>query len=172
MKKILLFSLSFVLAFIFMGLINAIPTKNVEFKLIRTFGAEEKPKEAFLTNIIDVTTDNSGNLYVCQSSAIISFKPDGTFRWAINKEGRGPGDIYNPLGMAVDGDKYLYLANINGTRIDRFNLEGKYINTLKVNNGRAAVFFIKGFIKPDLLIVSDFVPGKIAENINILKSNK
>jgi hypothetical protein len=104
--------------------------KSVEFKLEKTFGAETEPKEAMLLRAFYLNVDKNKNIYILDNSErLVSFSSDGTFRWQVNKIGKGPGDIENPRGMAIDGEKFLYLANINGTRIDKYDLNGNYINT-------------------------------------------
>jgi hypothetical protein len=144
--------------------------KKVEFKLVRTFGAEEKPREALLTKVIKITSDNKGNLYLIEKGRLLSFKPDGSLRWVINKQGKGPGDINYPYGIATDGEKYLYIDNVRMSRIDKFDLNGKYVNSTNVSNIKLDQIAVAGFIAPNLLVVTRY-PKIIGADIYILDLN-
>lgn len=177
MKYVPFAMLAFVVVFSFSGFSDNVAEgndayqskKNVTFQLIQTFGADTSPKEAMLSSVLTVATDKWNNLYVLDRGALLSFKPDGSLRWKVNKPGSGPGDLYHANGMAVDGEKYLYLENIGGTRIDRFDLNGKFIKTFNLSEAHFANLQIKGFVKPDLLITTSYAFGKIAEDIVILR---
>lgn len=176
MKTAYLFLGAFLSAFILLGLINYNPdkpayqsSKKVEFKLIKTFGAESEPREALLSWVNNLQFDNKNNLYLLEVERLLSFDQCGKLRWSVNKNGRGPGDIYNPWGLAVDGEKYLYIGNVTNARIDKFNLNGKYIVTLKVGSNQMYPLRLIGYIKPDLLIATRCLQAKVAEDISIMK---
>lgn len=106
----------------------------VGFKVVQTFGADQEPTEATLSHITDVFTDDSLNVYILdhETNKLLSFTPDGELRWASGNEGRGPGDFENARSMAWDGKESIYIGNIHGMRIDRFDMQGNYLETLSV----------------------------------------
>ncbi len=147
--------------------------KSVTFKLVKTYGAETKPKEALLSRVYGLEMDNNQNIYIIdRSERLVSFASDGSFRWQINRIGKGPGDIEYPSGMASDGEKFLYLANINGTRIDKFDLDGNFISSVNAGNVKLDYLHIIGFIKPNLLIISKSLMGKIAQELFLVETDK
>lgn len=147
--------------------------KKVTFQLVQTFGAETSPKDALLSSISRVVVDKKGNIYINdKGERIVSFKPDGTLRWKADKKGDGPGDIKKVRGIATDGGKYLYLGNIDGSRIDKFDLSGKYINSINNSEIHLNSIYIEGFIKPNLLVVSQPVWGKAGVEVIIIEVDK
>jgi hypothetical protein len=60
---------------------------------------------------------------------------------------------------------------LQGTRIDRFDLKGKHINSFNVGAIKESNLSICGFIKPDLLIASKPFPNKIGVEVLILEIN-
>jgi hypothetical protein len=146
--------------------------KSVTFKLEKTFGAELQPKEAMLSRAFGTATDEQKNLYLMDNNErLVSFAPDGSLRWVISKKGKGPGDIEDPRGFATDGVKYLYLANVNGTRIDKLDLNGKYISSTAVSNIRKDYVSIAGFIKPNILVATKPLMGKMGYEVLLLKAD-
>jgi len=179
MKKSYLIAAGIVLCAIIVVLILAIPSKDesirlaksVKFKLEKTFGAESSPKEALLTRVYTMETDNKGNLYLINGGKILSFAQDGTLRWSINKKGEGPGDLENICGLTTDGNNYLYVSNVNGSRIDKFNLDGQFLNSFTLSQLHLNFTSIIGFIQPNLLVISQTLMGKVASEIIILETD-
>ena len=181
MKYVTLAVITFVVSLSFMGFKSDfvegnVPyqsKKNVTFKLIQTYGANTKPKEAMLANVRKIAIDNKNNLYILdQGDKILSFGPDGSFRWILSNNGGGPGDLSSASGIATDGEKYIYVSNINDTRIDKFDLNGKFVTSTNVSNLHLANLNVVGFIKPNLLVTMQFPYSKIGADIVILDLSK
>jgi len=144
--------------------------KSVTFKLIKTYGAEAEPKEALLSGVYGLEMDSKNNLYFMdRGGRLVSFASDGSFRWQRNKKGNGPGDLQNVRGLAVDGVKYIYLANLNGTRFDKFDLEGKFISSYNLGNSKNTQLTILGFVKPDLLITGKMLRSRSGWELFVLE---
>ncbi|MEX0720021.1 MAG: hypothetical protein WD059_05085 [Balneolaceae bacterium] len=131
----------------------------VEFEVVQTFGADQEPLEATLSHVTDVFTDDSLNVYILdhESNKLVSFTPDGEFRWASGKKGKGPGDLENARSMTWDGEELIYIGNIYGSRIDRFNLQGTFLETLSVPENLETSMFgnkIVGFMAGKLVLFS------------------
>ncbi|MFP8488523.1 6-bladed beta-propeller [Gracilimonas sp. Q87] len=87
-------------------------------------------EEPVISNIGYLQIDNDGNFYFIDRrlSKLISLDPEGNLRWATGEEGKGPGDFESPFGISLYKDK-LYVANIQGSRLDEFDLSGTFIKT-------------------------------------------
>ncbi|HET8864979.1 MAG TPA: hypothetical protein VFM80_04710 [Gracilimonas sp.] len=87
-------------------------------------------EEPIISSISYLTFDKDDNMYFLDRRLMkmISLDPEGNLRWAVGQEGKGPGDFENPFGMAIHNGK-IYVANIQGTRIDEFGLNGNFIKT-------------------------------------------
>lgn len=148
---------------------SIVSTKSVTFKLEKTFGAETEPKEAMLSGVYGMITDVNGNIYfVDNGKRLASFSSDGSLRWQIDKNGKGPGDIQNAGALATDGVKFLYLSNIYRSRIDKFDLDGNFLSSY---NTAGRLTELIGFIKPNLLIISNSIMGSISCEIVALDVN-
>lgn len=79
---------------------------------------------------VALAIDKMGNLYVSDVSKqqILVFDDNGRFIRAFGKGGSNPGELSYVNGLAVNyDDKEIYLANSNNSRIEVFNLEGRYL---------------------------------------------
>lgn len=101
----------------------------VEFELVETIDLS-MIEEPVISNVGYLQIDDEGNFYFIDRrlSKLISLDPEGNLRWATGEEGKGPGDFENPFGMALHKDR-LYVANIQGSRLDEFDLSGNFIKT-------------------------------------------
>jgi len=101
----------------------------VEFDLVETIDLSII-EEPVISNVGYLQIDDEGNYYFIDRrlSKLISLDPEGNFRWATGEEGKGPGDFESPFGMALHKDR-LYVANIQGSRLDEFDLSGTFIKT-------------------------------------------
>lgn len=146
----------------------------VQFEVVEMFGADQEPLEATLSHITDVFTDDSLNVYIFdhETNKLLSFAPDGEFRWASGNEGRGPGDFENARSMAWDSKGSIYIANIYGMRIDRFDMGGTFIETLSVPEDLEKSPFgneILGF-KDNKLVLFNGLDGEFAGNFHITET--
>ncbi|MEX0722959.1 MAG: 6-bladed beta-propeller [Gracilimonas sp.] len=101
----------------------------VEFELLETIDLSEM-EELVIGSIGYLQIDEEGNFYFIDRrlNKLISLDPEGNLRWATGQEGKGPGDFENPFGMSLYNDK-LYIANIQGSRLDEFDKDGNFIKS-------------------------------------------
>ncbi len=149
------------------------PSGSIRLELDETFGARNDEEESILAHISAVQVDADGRVYVLDAdprsaSQLMSFAPDGRLRWVLDKEGEGPGDLRHVLGFAWDGDSTLYLANQFGTRIDRFTLDGVYIDSKMTANLGYERFFIAGFLASGALVVWKTLFGEFGAKITVI----
>lgn len=95
----------------------------------------ELNEDEIATRIYELTTDNEGNIYFIdgQLNKLISFDSEGNLRFAKGQKGRGPGDFEFVLSTIYHNGQ-IYVSNISGSRIDRFNLDGTFVNSLNVTD--------------------------------------
>jgi|GEM_PF-1017569 len=106
--------------------------KNGEF--LESWGGEGDKNGEFVFPT-DVATDSEGNVYVADALnfRIQKFDADGSFEaaWGSSAIENGQLDFGKdkfvlPVGVTVQGD-YLYVADLGGNRIHKFDLEGERI---------------------------------------------
>ena len=153
------------------GIWQNMPEPPVQFELVQTFGAEQEHIEATLSHISDVFTDDSLNVYILdhESNKLVSFTPDGEFRWASGEEGRGPGDFENARSMAWDGQESIYIGNLYGMRIDHFDMEGSFVETLAIPEDLDKSLYgnsVLGF-KDNKLVLFSGLDSKFAANFHV-----
>ncbi|MBD3615534.1 MAG: hypothetical protein HUJ22_03100 [Gracilimonas sp.] len=101
----------------------------VEFELVDTIDLSGI-EEPVISSITYLQIDEEGNFYFMDRriSKLISLDPQGNLRWSTGQEGKGPGDFENPFGISLHNNK-IYVANIQGSRLDEFDMEGAFIKT-------------------------------------------
>lgn len=101
----------------------------IEFELVQTFGTENGDP-LYFTRRTGFAVDEEGNIYFFDEDLpkLIAVKPDGTIKWRVGREGRGPGDFLNPSGLAV-GNGFIYAGNESRRRIDKYSLDGQFISS-------------------------------------------
>lgn len=141
----------------------------IEFERILTIGNDDDFMLPSAYNIIGPVTDPTGNIYFIdeKKGKLYSFDPQGNMRWKTGDVGKGPGDFQNPRGLVTDG-KYLYTANIQGSRIDKFNLQGELINSTTLENFDLTFANVEGILADTLLVTASTVWEKIGRKITIL----
>lgn len=146
----------------------------VSFELEQVFGKEEEPEEEVLAGIGSVFTDDHSNVYVFdwKLNRLVAFSPEGNFLWATGREGQGPGEFSSVLGAVCDGQNYIYVSNITGTRIDRFDLQGNYQHSYVLSNLKIDRVRLQGIIKPDVLVATRNKMEESSIEILLLKAGE
>ncbi len=124
-----------------------------ELNLIETIKLD-LPDEIILSGFNSMVTDFNGNIYFMdrRQNKLLSVSSDGRIRWITGEEGRGPGDFEDAYSMVTNGE-YLYVGNLQGSRMDLFDFEG---NFLKSHNLEGSISFgsFTGFTDSGQLVVS------------------
>lgn len=99
-------------------------------ELDATFGSDgdSADDDALLGRIVSAGIDDSGNVYIVdgQANQIIAFDSTGTVRWRTGRLGQGPGELRFPNQIFVSSAGLL-LVNQAGSRLDEFDLNGRFI---------------------------------------------
>ena len=83
-----------------------------------------------LCGTTDVTFGPNRRLFISDgygNARILEYTADGKRLRAWGSSGRGPGQFQIPHGIAFDGKGVLFVADRTNTRIQRFDLEGRYL---------------------------------------------
>jgi hypothetical protein len=106
----------------------------VRFDLVETIDLS-RIEEPVISSLGFLRIDDDGNFYFYDRniSQLISVDPKGELRWAVGQEGKGPGDFENPFGMEIYNNK-IYVMNVQGTRLDEFEMDGTFIKSIDVPN--------------------------------------
>lgn len=143
----------------------------LKFELEQTFGNNEGIMFPSTYQLIGPVADDKGNVYVIdgQNGSLYSFDQNGNIRWKKGEKGKGPGDFQRPKGLVTDGE-YLYTANVSGSRIDQFDLEGNLINSNSLESLDLSFTTVEGFISDSLLVTTSTVWGKLGEKVIVLNT--
>jgi len=133
LKKILL--LVILVVFTYFDCKTYLDEKNVKsLKIIKSFPTEEQMnKDNFAMHQGVNFSLSQDSLYFCDQldHEIIQFDLNGNYIRTIGKNGQGPGEFQYPLYVFIYNNK-LYVTDNRNSRIQRFSLEGKYEEQLKL----------------------------------------
>lgn len=118
---------------------------DIDLKEDLIIGTNEKNTDCYFEVISDIKADESGNIYVVDSSAnsIKVFNREGKYFEDIGRQGQGPGEFMSPMGMAILEDKITVYSM---GRLSFFTLGGDFIQHNKVMFGRLNCFDSEGNI--------------------------
>ena len=126
-----------------------------------------------LCGTTDITFGPNGRLFISDgygNARILEYTADGKRVKAWGSAGTGPGQLNTPHGIAYQANT-LYVADRGNSRVQRFDLDGRYLGewtnlgrpfALKVSGG--ALWISTMFAKPAILKV-DPASGKILGQI-------
>jgi sugar lactone lactonase YvrE len=82
---------------------------------------------------LGIAVDGLGNIYIASSfgNQVYSYDPKGEFIDRFGQQGSEPGQLSSPDGLAVDGQKHLYVHHNAG--IDQFDTGGRFIGKLPID---------------------------------------
>lgn len=85
-----------------------------------------------LSGVSSVAFDASDNLHLLDrgNSRVLVFGPDGRFLRQIGRPGSGPGELRNPIQMAVAADGSVVVADVGAQTMVVFDREGTYQRSL------------------------------------------
>lgn len=107
-----------------------------------TIGNQEDENYIF-GRVNHIALDSKGNIYILDSKnfQIKVFSPVGRYINTIGRMGQGPGEFpEKPFGIQIAKD-FIYVLFINHDRIDKFDLHGTYLKSIKIPP-HTGVFYI------------------------------
>lgn len=145
----------------------------INIELEQTFGKETEEQGIIFSSASEISgpvADSSNNIYLLdgERSKLMSFTEDGILRWETGSQGKGPGAFNDPGGLATDGS-YLYLDNISGSRIDKYDMEGNFIRSFTWDDSDLNTIDLEGILPNGLLVTSSTLWGSLGTRIHILE---
>ncbi|MBN1552818.1 TIGR03663 family protein [bacterium] len=118
--------------------------KEIEFKISQKFG-RFGTADGLFNYPKDIAIDSSGNIFVADSvnGRVQKFDKNGKFLTAWGKHGEAAGDfgkigqVYGPIGLGLDKQDNVYVADTWNHRIQKFDNNGKFMFTF----GDSSVFW-------------------------------
>jgi 6-bladed beta-propeller len=96
---------------------------------INVGGLPVQPRSAFC-GATDIAFGPHGRVFICDGYAnarILEYSPDGKRVREWGSPGEGPGQFRVPHAIAIDREGTIYVADRENGRIQRFNLDGRYL---------------------------------------------
>jgi outer membrane protein assembly factor BamB len=91
----------------------------------------EQPQGRGATNgTSDIAFGPKGRIYISDgygNARVLEYNQKGERVRQWGKKGVGPGEFNQPHGIAVDNEGIVYVADRNNARLQRFDLDGKYL---------------------------------------------
>jgi hypothetical protein len=84
----------------------------------------EKPWRKSSDRFVRMVVDQFGSVYAVSGDLIIKIGPDGKELGRWGSSGSGPGQFNNPIGIALDGQGNLYVADSQNHRIQKLSTNG------------------------------------------------
>tara|TARA_R110002096_G_scaffold432801_2_gene650250 strand:+ start:11163 stop:12293 length:1131 start_codon:yes stop_codon:yes gene_type:complete len=143
----------------------------INFELVQTFGNDQDDENTLFIYIKSIFVDTDQNIYALDpySPKLISYSKTGAVRWIVDSPGKGPGDLDQPKGMVWNNNNLIYLSNINGHRIDVFNLEGEFVESLSLPESKRSLEPI-GYSDEKLILATE-VGGAFAKKFSVFDIN-
>ena len=97
-------------------------------------------KEKFIPRIIDIIEGPDSTLYTfdIRNRRLVQITQNGYYIRSVGGPGSGPGEFIEPYGAIQRSQKYIYIPDNFGMRVQLFDLQGNYrrsINSLKISTG-------------------------------------
>ena len=101
-------------------------------KLLQTISVGGQPVKAGtkFVGTADIAFAPNGHLYIADgygNARILEYSPAGERLREWGKHGTGPGEFDTPHGITIDPQGVVYVADRENGRIQRFDLQGKYL---------------------------------------------
>ncbi|TEU16266.1 MAG: phospholipid carrier-dependent glycosyltransferase, partial [Anaerolineales bacterium] len=79
----------------------------------------------------ELAVDGQDNVYVADTgfSRIIKYSPDGIQLEVFGAQGSGEGQLMEPVGLAIDVNGDIYVADVSNQRIQRLDDMGRYLDS-------------------------------------------
>jgi len=87
------------------GLWEGDPSKGISFTEELSLGVLEGDPHQEFGYIQDMEVDSAGNIFILDSHnyRVVSFTPEGEFRWEVGEKGGGPGEFKRPKDLTLGG---------------------------------------------------------------------
>lgn len=97
-----------------------------------TIDESSMPEDIFFARVADITCDNDGFVYVCDSRAnnIKKFSQEGEYIATIGRKGQGPGEFNWPFLITINRS-HIFVWDMGNYRICKLTTEGDFILNMR-----------------------------------------
>ncbi len=95
-------------------------------------GEQPKTRSAF-NGTTDIAFGPNGRLFITDgygNARVLEYTPDGKRVRQWGKPGTGPGEFHLPHSIQIDEDGVIYVADRENGRIEKFDLDGKFLGEI------------------------------------------
>lgn len=98
-------------------------------KYLYSIGFQANNPDASLDAPLDMAVDKFGRTFVVDTGhdAIKVYNSYGQYQFQFGRPGHQPGQLSNPVGIAIDGN-YVYITEAGNQRVSVFDLKGRFVN--------------------------------------------
>ncbi len=147
------------------------------------YSSKQELMANFIPWINDLIEGRNSTLYLIdtKNSRLVELAQDGKIIRSIGGPGSGPGEFINPYGTLCRSNKYIYVPDFDGIRLQIFDLDGKYIRAINNTNIFKGLFYVSPSDKilfappkhafpqiPYMVVVHDSL-GKELKKIGLIK---
>ncbi len=137
--------------------------------LEQVYGGDGEGEGEVLEGPSFASADPLGDLYLVDDERLIAFRPDGTTRWSVASRGEGPGELRLVGGLAVTEDA-IWITNQLGTRIDRFDLDGRVGNSRSLAGLGIRWAALGGVLENGNLVIATRLRGRIGNRVRVISA--
>lgn len=150
---------------------------RLALEIEQVFGADREPADAILGNQyqLSVDVDAYGNVYVLdgQANQLVSFDAGGAVRWRVGRKGKGPGEFYEPDGLAVGPDETVVVGNDSRRQLSLWDGDGNYLSSVSLTEPPLSLTHLRapgfaGFVARDRLVLSSGMPGTVGTSVVVI----
>ena len=143
----------------------------LRFELEQVFGVASEPVAAVLGRIADLAVDDRNRVFVLdrQGNRVVAFGPQGDVLWRSGGRGGGPGELDVPSSIKWDGDSSLFLMNGRGARLERWSVDGDFVESRALSQFGVRGATIAGVLSPTVIVVRSPSPGEAGARITVFE---
>jgi DNA-binding beta-propeller fold protein YncE len=76
---------------------------------------------------LDIAVDDKGNIYSVCEDMVIKYNRKGKISLRFGKKGSGDGEFDEAMGIEIDNEGNIYIADSGNARIQKFDSRGKFL---------------------------------------------
>ncbi len=109
--------------------------KSVPVSEVRLYEALPTLRGQTFNSLEGMAHSRSGDLYILDGGnhRVLVFTPEGSFVRQIGGIGQGEGDLYEPMGICLDGQGRVYVIDQSSNRVQVFKPDGQPLRRFRID---------------------------------------
>jgi sugar lactone lactonase YvrE len=105
-------------------------------RFLTAWGGEKGKEDGQFYGVTDIAVDSQGRVYVIdagrgdlpeEAPAVQVFDAEGRFLAAWGEHGSEPGQLVDPIGLDIDRDGNVWIADFGNNRVQQFSADGTFL---------------------------------------------